>query len=284
MYASQALSPGKGRQQRRLYIEAVTVCVEYSDFLAYTVLLNKPAFDRWVIVTTPGDEATRRLCEYHDLEYVVSNRFYEPEGWQPSTHGKGQLYKPPFAKAKGINDGLKALEQKGWVLHLDADIALSPRARDMIELAALREDSIYGIDRLMAKSFEQWAAHLTCPELQHDSNIFVRGNTFPFNVRVATHRDEHGGWLPIGFFQLWHPGVSGMSDYPEQHGTAGRTDMQHAQRWPRERRGLIPELIGIHLESEEAHMSANWEGRRTRYFGPAGMERHVVQHAKKEWL
>lgn len=283
--AIQGRSVNSPKKPRKIRLEAVTVCVDYSDFLAYSVLFNKSAFDRWVIVTSPTDEATRRLCEYHDLEYVVSNRFYEPDGWQPKSHGQGRLYKPPFAKAKGINDGLKALDGDGWVLHIDADIVLPPRAREMIERTGLVPQNIYGIDRLMSKSFEEFAIHLTYPEVQHDANIFIRGNSFPFNVRVGNHRDDNGGgWLPIGFFQLWNPAGSGIKAYPEQHNSAGRTDMQHAMRWPIERRLLIPEVIGIHLESETTMMSANWSGRRTRYFGPREAERHIAQHPKKEWL
>jgi hypothetical protein len=275
--------PVSGPIPRKLFIEAVTVCVDYSDFLAYSMLFNKPQFDRWVVVTSPTDEATRRLCEYHDIEYVVTTSMY---GQEPTLVGHGKLYKPPFAKGDAINDGLAVLERTGWVVHIDADIVLPPRARDMIELAGLDDNYIYGIDRLMSKSFNDWATHVTYPELSHDANIFVRGNTFPFNVRVVKHRQAPplGGYCPIGFFQMWHPNASGAHTYPTRHNTAGRTDMLHADRWPRSKRGIIPEIIGIHLESEEVHMGQNWEGRRTRYFGPHGLHRHQVQHAKDEWL
>ena len=283
-YYGEDLISARVRIPRRLYIEAVTVCVDYSDFLAHSLLFNKQAFDRLIVATTPTDEATRRLCEYHDIEYVISTDFYQHEGWTPPTWGQGRIYRPPFAKAKGINAALRALSQADWVVHLDADIVLPPRARDMFELAQLDGDCIYGIDRLMSKSYDDWVRHLVYPELHHDANIFVRANSFPLGVRIAPHRDPNGGWLPIGFFQMWHPGKSGIHDYPQKHHSAGRTDMQHGMRWPRERRAIIPELTAIHLESEEVRMGANWEGRRTRFFGPAGMERHTVQIARKEWL
>ena len=36
-------------------LEAVTVCVGYADFLGVVAEANRHLFDRWVIVTTPGD-------------------------------------------------------------------------------------------------------------------------------------------------------------------------------------------------------------------------------------
>jgi hypothetical protein len=273
------------RRERKLRLEAVTTCVDYSDFLAHTILFNKQCFDRWVVVTAPHDEATRRLCEYHDVEYVVTSAFYEDERSE-GAHGHGRIYRPSFSKGKGINKGLEVLDRLGWVVHIDADVVLPPRARDMIEGAALDPTYLYGIDRLMAKDFDEWCVHLAYPEQQHDANIFIRANTFPFNVRVARHRDgtRRGGWLPIGFFQMWNPAVSGVHDYPTQHSSAARTDMQQGLRWDRAKRGLIPEIVAIHLESEEVRMGHNWEGRRTRFFGPESLRRHEAQHAKDHWL
>jgi hypothetical protein len=50
---------------------------------------------------------------------------------------------------------------------------------------------------------------------------------------------------------------------------AARTDVQFALQWDRERRAIVPELVCLHLESEDAGVGANWSGRTTRPFGPA---------------
>ena len=42
--------------------------------------------------------------------------------------------------------------------------------------------------------------------------------------------------------------------------------MVFAKKWPRAKRGLIPEVVGYHLESTDASMSANWYGRKTAPF------------------
>ena len=72
-------------------IEAVTVCVDYSDWLSQC-LSNRDKFDRWVIVTHHSDIETVRLCEAHNLEYVLSKRVFADGTW--------------FAKGRAINDAL----------------------------------------------------------------------------------------------------------------------------------------------------------------------------------
>jgi hypothetical protein len=42
--------------------------------------------------------------------------------------------------------------------------------------------------------------------------------------------------------------------------------MVFAKKWPRAKRALIPEVVGYHLESTDASMSANWYGRKTAPF------------------
>ena len=39
-----------------MYLEAVTVCVDYSDILALTIPYNKSVIDNWVIVTSTAGE------------------------------------------------------------------------------------------------------------------------------------------------------------------------------------------------------------------------------------
>jgi hypothetical protein len=56
------------------------------------------------------------------------------------------------------------------------------------------------------------------------------------------------------------------------HSDAARTDVQYSMLWDRGRRALVPELVVLHLESEDAATGANWSGRTTRPFGrPAGL-------------
>ena len=226
-----------------MVIEAITVCVNYSDFLAWFLLSNAKLFDRLVVVTDTQDRKTADLCEHHHVECVKSDGFYDG--------GLG------FDKGAGINAGLRRLSIYGWVAHIDSDIVLPPRTRQLLDAMQLDPSMIYGIDRLLCTSFEDWIGYVTLPEVQHSVNAFVQAGAFPLGTRVAAMGPGQDGYVPIGFFQLWNPAASNVWGYP-QHGTAGRGDYSFGQLWPRAKRALIPEIVSVHLE----------RGRRTPTFGP----------------
>ena len=237
-----------------MYLEAITVCVNYSDFLAQTLPFNKQHFNHILVVTTPDDKDTQAVCEYHNVEYITTNKFTEGGA--------------PFNKARGINEGLQYLSKRDWVLHLDADIYLPPLTRGILDRISLNKEKIYGIDRMMCPTYEAWAKWITSPSPTHTGWVYIHPTVFPMGVRIGEYMSE--GYEPIGFFQLWHPNTSGIKLYPEMHGAADRTDVLHAKQWNRHNRELIPEVIGIHLDSEGTDtisMGKNWKGRKTKYFG-----------------
>jgi len=237
-----------------MYLQAVTVCVNYSDFLAQTIVHNKQIFDHWIIVTTPEDKDTQKLCQHYNVECLVTNEF--------TKNGD------PFNKARGINVALQYLSKHDWVVHLDADIYLPPLTRGILERISLDKNNIYGIDRMMCPTFEAWNKYITNPEPLHTGWVYIHPTIFPVGVRIGEYMSE--GYEPIGFFQLWHPNTSGVMLYPETHGGADRTDVQFAKKWARKNRALIPEIIGIHLDSENStieQMGKNWSGRKSKHFG-----------------
>ncbi len=243
-------------------IEAISVSVDYGDFLSHSALWAKSQFDRWIVVTASHDRRTRDICEHHHIECVVTDAFYDNDR--------------AFTKSAGINFGLQHLDLDGWVAHFDADIVLPGRAREMIENATLDPLSIWGCDRLLCQSYEDWCRYVTWPEVQHSCQTFIQANDFPLGPRVGK-LEVGDGWYPIGFFQLWNPGESGITSYLD-HGTAGRSDTAFALQWPRGRRGLIPEFVAIHLASEPDQMGQNWRGRRSPHFGPSPHPRKSHDH------
>lgn len=233
-------------------LEAVVTSVNYDDFLSETLPLNKVHFDNMVVVTSPEDLATQKLCEYYHVKCVPTNAF----------GAKGE-----FRKGAAINAGLRQLDLDGWVIQLDADIALPPQTRRILEAIDLDAYSIYGIDRFNVMGRKAWDKHKRHPALQQENDVYVHLNAFPLGTRFISRQ----GWIPIGFFQLWNPHISSISlgstfTYPENHTNAGRTDMMHAARWPSKQRHMLPELVAYHLESEPAEQGANWEGRQTARF------------------
>ena len=232
-------------------IEAITVCVNYADFLSWFLLANARHFDRLVVVTDTKDARTAALCEHYNVECLKTDVFYD----------NGQA----FDKGAAINAGLETLGRDGWVAHIDCDIILPPRTRPLIEAANLDPAMIYGTDRMLCQSFEDWIQYIGFPETQHSQNIFINARAFPLGTRVGALWGD--GYVPIGFFQLWNPGVSGKQLY-NTHSDAGRGDFAFATTWPRARRSLLPEIMAVHLESEKAPNAMNWRGRRSKPFGP----------------
>jgi hypothetical protein len=236
-------------------IEAITVCVDYSDFLAETLPHVVSQVDDLVVVTTPEDKRTRQLCYQYGVRCLPTLCFYREDA--------------KFNKARGINYGLANLALNDWVLHIDADIVLPHRFRQILESTELDTRKLYGCDRINCVGRDAWEGFKRSPDIQYEWSCMVHPpRRWPMGSRIA-HFD-YGGYCPIGFLQLWHPRTSGIERYPIHcQGTAEHTDVLHAIQWPRRDRVLIPELIAIHLETKSkasAAMGANWSGRTTPEF------------------
>lgn len=240
-------------------IEAVTVCVDYSDFFGETLKQNRGLIDHWVVVTRPEDVNTIELCRKWNLQCITSSEFGRD----------GQ----PFNKGRGIALGLAHLATSDWVLHLDADVVLPPQTRQMLEVADLDKTCLYGIDRINVTSWDEWQAMLKSgyPHSQHGYHLCCN---FPQPAKIGT-RVVRGrfGYVPIGFFQLWWGGEgihAGMrwKDYPDTNSDAAHSDIKFALHWDRAKRVLLPEIVAVHLESEPLPFGSNWKGRKSKQFGP----------------
>jgi Glycosyltransferase like family 2 len=243
----------------RLTLEAVTVCVGYGDFLRETARVNRPLVDDLVVVTSPDDDETRAVCRQHSIHYILSEE-----------HRRGG----PFNKARLIQRALDQIGGHGWILHVDADIVLPQKFRQYLDWAHLDERCIYGADRCNLVGWDRWRSLK-----QHvgtwDNHAHECGHWFHPELQTGSRWvSKHHGYVPIGFFQLFHGSAivnNGYHQrhYPLHHGDAARTDVQFALQWDRRFRQLLPEVIVLHLESEKAKVGANWAGRKTRPFGPS---------------
>jgi hypothetical protein len=251
---AKAMSSPSSPNKEQMYLEGVIVCVDYADFLAHTLPHNKVQFDNLIVITNLQDIRTKELCEFHNVRCVQTDVFYD--------NGNS------FNKGKAINYGLSLLENKRWVMHLDADIYLPPLTRSILEKLPLSPKKIYGADRLMCPSYESWMDFMGRPKPIQEGWIYIHLNAFPMGVRVAEYNNVNAGYEPIGYFQLWHPKGSGAFGYPTEHDFCDRTDVLHCKRFPRKHRELLPEIVVVHLESEGiVSMGKNWQGRKTKLFG-----------------
>lgn len=245
---------GGGSPDRLERIEAVTVCIGYADFLEETAKRNMGLFDKWIIVTSREDEATREVCRRLSLHTILSED-HTREG--------------EFNKGRLIERGLQHLSAKGWRVHLDGDVVLPSNFRNIIKASHLDERNIYGADRIMVKSREQWNKLLISGWLPNDFHCRVN---LPYGLEIGSRWAHHAeGYVPIGFFQMWHSSEdqykgARIKPYPINHNDACRTDVQFGLQWDRRHRAIIPELLVVHLESEPAPLGANWNGRKTKKF------------------
>jgi hypothetical protein len=232
-------------------IEAVITCVGYGDYLAETLPRNLPHFDRVVVVTTDADRETQEVCRRLSAPYHTTEVFYKNGA--------------TFDKARGIDFGLGFLRHADWVVHLDADTHLPPMTRRWLENRPLDPSCIYGVDRVDCVGYDAWRAMLDEGHTGHDYNCRVKvPRGMPLLDRIALV--EHGGYVPIGYFQMWHSSTG--KRYPIAAGTAERDDVLHSLQWGEGKRRLIPEVVAVHLTAGPAALGANWRGRTTPRFGP----------------
>ena len=232
-------------------LSCVTVCVNYSDFLCWSLLSNRSLFDEWIVVSD-NDKQVKQMCSYYGATYV------EASLWED---GK-------FLKYKGINEGIKALRHKDWVLFLDADIILPPVTKRVLQNIQLEKNNLYGIDRINITGIENWISYVNNPNLIQN-NWLVDLSKHEVGSRICHYygngeTNEFSGWKPLGFFQLAH--YSKAKTYPQECDGADHCDVVFANQWERNIRILIPEIVGVHLESVDNTWGLNWKGRKSSPF------------------
>lgn len=175
------------------HLEAITICVNFSDYLLRCID-NRKHFNKWTIITHPTDQDTINLCSKYHLNCELSERFYEN--------------KAQFNKGKGINDGLIGIEKNGWLLHLDADILLPSNFRQFFEMAHLNKQYLYGAyNRILKNHYETSCSHRS--------------------------KKKHLKYLLKGFFQLWNLEEYPNVKYPEYCKTAGTSDLDFNFNFPK---------------------------------------------------
>ena len=109
-------------------VEAVTVSVNYSDYLSKCIS-NKEKLDRWIVVTEKQDTKCINLCKSNNIEYVLYDGFYTNDAI--------------FAKGRGVNFGLSLLDKTDWLLHMDSDVCLPEDFKPVLEKKLNDKNSLY---------------------------------------------------------------------------------------------------------------------------------------------
>lgn len=204
-------------------MKAVITCVNYADYLSWTLPLNQKHFDRVVVVTAPADTETISVASQY-AEVVQTDAF---------TAGCAK-----FAKYAGLEIGLDAIGRDGWIAIMDADIILPSVLRGV----TLECGNLYSPFRRMCNE---------CPPPDES-----RWSEFPRD-RVPPP------WHFLGYCQIFHAQDSVLGPPPwhgSGHKTAARGDMVFMERWPRERR-IRPGWDVLHLGEARRNWSGRVTGK-----------------------
>ena len=205
-----------------MIVEAITTCVDYADYLAVSLPRNRAHFDHIVVVTSEQDAATQALCAQLDVSCWIC-----PPA-RLALHGS-------FNKGCAINDGLRRLSRKDWIVHLDADIVLPGEFRTALEArsAELDPQSLYTMPRAGCPTWADWERFLATGEAA--PMLFQDG---------------------LGYFQMVNARADRKLFYPESYGHPELTDLLFSRRFLANRRHVL-EMRCIHLGPHEV----NWRGR-----------------------
>lgn len=221
-------------------IEAITVCMNYGDFLAHSLPLNKNHFDRTIVVTEPKDDHTKDICRYYGVEFIETY--------------SAQLHRGEFHKGECVTEGIAKLNNPEWVVLIDADTVLQPNFRKVIEelntVEELDKTCLYTIDRIRFETFEEWMQFHSRPS--YDLGSRARDGRF-----CLPH------FVPTGFFQMWNVKETGISQYIHEWVKCGGEDIRFAYLFPRSKRLFLPETNCYHLASSP---ECNWLGRKSKPF------------------
>ena len=158
--------------------EIITICVNRTSFLRESLPVNKAKVDNVIVVTTPSDLETQAYCKLEKVDYVTTNAFYH----------NGD----PFNKGLAIEEGIKALRHKDWVLLLDADIILSPPYGEILSSDGLDTNRLYGCRRVMISDKKEYLE-------------FLRDCAFnPEKINLNDMLNERNDEIGVGYFQLFN--------------------------------------------------------------------------------
>lgn len=234
------------------------VCVDYSDYLNYFLKYNLKHFDKLVIVTTEEDSKTIKICKRYKTKYIITNRLKE----------RGAT----FNKGKAINDGLKHISMKDWVLLIDADMILENDFRKTIETKYLKKDFLYGILRYNCPNYDIWQ--------KYSLLNYKEQKKFLCDIVERWRRRCNRRKRISGYFQLFNAKKFDFRKdvYPEKWGRANRSDKIFVMNWVDNKREYLTDMFALHFD-HGGKMGVNWDGRKSPEFKK---DNSIMNHGKKD--
>ncbi len=231
-----------------LRLEAVTVSVGFDDLLDISLQLNHAHLDTMIVVTSHNDKKTQNVCAKHGAFCVPTDLI--------SKNGRN------FNKGAAINAGFGYFQYRGWRMHMDSDIALPDNFRRLLfNHTHLDKQAIYGCDRVdVIGTKEIDHLRLTGTVQQHQHRCLMEAPVDRANG--ARFISTLHGYLPLGYFQLWHS--SCQKGYPYSLGSAAHDDTMFSALWPHSHRHILPSGVVYHLCPQKPKWGENWDGRKSQ--------------------
>jgi len=196
-------------------IRAITVCVDYHDYLRITMPINRFHFSEVMVVTSPTDLKTIEVAASNNCQVFTTDSFYA-NGAQ-------------FNKWLALEEGLDQFGRHGWLCIMDADIVWPTSA----SIDNLKSGYLYSPLRRMMKDFKRYL-----PPVKDWDSYILHSNVREWAgySQIFDSEDEHlpstpwheTDWKHAGgadsFFQnLWPPNRKVRTDWEVLHlGEAGR--------------------------------------------------------------
>jgi hypothetical protein len=223
------------RSLRPRRIEAISISVDYGDYLRRTLPVKVKQFDRYVVVTASHDRLSQQVAKECGADLVVSDICYE----DGDAFNKGRL----------LNEGLKHLDLSDWICFTDPDIFFPPWWREKINDLVLNPGCLYYSQRrqLLPAGPEQPNWHRLHEDYQANNPA-----------------DDHSSW---GYFQLLNVrarALGGKLEYPTIFCSAGSVDYWLQAQWQEGKKISLakfdPSLAVVHIF--HGPIAGKWNGTR----------------------
>jgi len=213
-------------------INFLCVSVNFGDYLNETLKQNASIFDKITVVTSTTDHHTQNVCrQYSNIKTIETDIFFDN--------------KCDFNKGAGLNEGLKHIQDKDWLLIGDADCIYPSNLKSTIQELNLDKNNIYGMRRHIVHS-------------SNELKDIIEGRVKP-NPRL-----ERAMHYTPGYFQLINLSadhiINRQLEYP-QFPNAARVDRWFAKfNFGPNNRKIIDGSFVIHL----GPTMINWSGRKSK--------------------
>lgn len=207
-------------------MQAITVCLNYTDYLAIALRHNRKFFKTYSIVTSKDDTETLALCKGFDCTPLILP------------------FESDYVKKTMMSQGLKMLQRPGWIQILDADIVLPEDYSKIVEtVEGFNQDTLHGCQRVFCQNKLVW-------------------DMFGMTDLSCYEEETNPRAVGIGFFQLFHARAQPLACVQDWYAVAN--DHKAADMSFRAKFCSIQKLpiTAVHL----GPASVNWYGRRSPKF------------------